>query len=77
MFNLFIGYNHTIVANETMFEVSVFCVGGVINQSVPIVLPVSNEDKDRLSEAEALALRHKGEVVAIMRKVRASQCNQM
>ncbi|XP_063725789.1 bifunctional 3'-phosphoadenosine 5'-phosphosulfate synthase-like isoform X3 [Symsagittifera roscoffensis] len=50
------------------------CVGdnfrsGVINQSVPIVLPVSNEDKDRLSEAEALALRHKGEVVAIMRKV--------
>ena len=60
-----------------MFEVSVFCVGGVINQSVPIVLPVSNEDKERLSGAEALALRHKGEVVAIMRKVRTSQCNQM
>lgn len=43
--------------------------GGVINQSVPIVLPVSTEDKERIgSEAAAIALKYEGKVVAIMRQ---------
>jgi len=41
--------------------------GGVINQSVPIVLPVSTEDKDKLSEAKAIALNFNGQPVAIIR----------
>ena len=44
-------------------------VGGVINQSVPIVLPVSTEDKETIgSEAAAIALKYEGKVVAIMRQ---------
>ncbi|XP_035226882.1 bifunctional 3'-phosphoadenosine 5'-phosphosulfate synthase-like isoform X2 [Stegodyphus dumicola] len=41
--------------------------GGVINQSIPIVLPVSTEDKDRLYDVSAFALRHNGNCVAILR----------
>ena len=41
--------------------------GGTINQSVPIVLPVSTKDKDRLEDCDAIALRHEGKVVAILR----------
>lgn len=41
--------------------------GGVINQSVPIVLPVSTEDKDRLCESAAIALKYQGTPVAILR----------
>lgn len=37
------------------------------NQSVPIVLAVSTEDKDRLAGVKTLALRYKGQAVAILR----------
>jgi 3'-phosphoadenosine 5'-phosphosulfate synthase len=42
--------------------------GGVINQSIPIVLPVSTEDKTRLESSESIALNHEGKAVAILRK---------
>ncbi|XP_051769961.1 bifunctional 3'-phosphoadenosine 5'-phosphosulfate synthase 2b [Ctenopharyngodon idella] len=41
--------------------------GGIINMSVPIVLPVSKEDKERLDGCTAFALEFKGQKVAIMR----------
>uniref|UniRef100_A0A8C1SG69 3'-phosphoadenosine 5'-phosphosulfate synthase 2b n=1 Tax=Cyprinus carpio TaxID=7962 RepID=A0A8C1SG69_CYPCA len=41
--------------------------GGVINMSVPIVLPVSKDDKKRLDGCAAFALEFKGLKVAIMR----------
>ncbi|XP_017338528.1 bifunctional 3'-phosphoadenosine 5'-phosphosulfate synthase 2b isoform X1 [Ictalurus punctatus] len=41
--------------------------GGTINLSIPIVLPVSKEDKDRLDGCAAFALEYKGRRVAIMR----------
>lgn len=42
--------------------------GGVINQSVPIVLPVSTEDKERIgTQATAIALKYEDKVVAILR----------
>ena len=34
--------------------------GGVVNQSVPIVLPVSTEDKERLMEENAFTLVYEG-----------------
>ena len=40
----------------------------MINQSIPIVLPVSTEDKERLGGAASLALKYKGEVVAVLRQ---------
>lgn len=42
--------------------------GGVTNQSIPIVLPVSSDDKARLEECEAIALSYEGKRVAVMRK---------
>ncbi|XP_051523697.1 bifunctional 3'-phosphoadenosine 5'-phosphosulfate synthase 2-like [Myxocyprinus asiaticus] len=41
--------------------------GGIINMSVPIVLPVSKEDKERLEGCAAFTLEFKGRKVAIMR----------
>ncbi|KAK7122843.1 hypothetical protein R3I94_019828 [Phoxinus phoxinus] len=41
--------------------------GGIINLSVPIVLPVSKDDKERLEGFTAFALEFKGQKVAIMR----------
>ncbi|KAF4106706.1 bifunctional 3'-phosphoadenosine 5'-phosphosulfate synthase 2b [Onychostoma macrolepis] len=41
--------------------------GGVINMSVPIVLPVSKDDKERLDSCAAFTLELKGQKVAIMR----------
>ncbi|CAI9588005.1 unnamed protein product, partial [Staurois parvus] len=41
--------------------------GGIINLSIPIVLPVSTEDKERLSELKAFALSYEGRKVAILR----------
>ncbi|XP_026132656.1 bifunctional 3'-phosphoadenosine 5'-phosphosulfate synthase 2b [Carassius auratus] len=41
--------------------------GGVINMSVPIVLPVSKDDKEKLNGCTAFALEFKGQKVAIMR----------
>lgn len=40
---------------------------GVINQSIPIVLPVQTADKDKLEGKEAFALRYEGKPVAILR----------
>lgn len=41
--------------------------GGVVNQSIPIVLPASTEDKNRLEGTAALALRYEGKLYAIIR----------
>ena len=41
--------------------------GGVFSQSVPIVLPVSEEDKKRLESSGAFSLVYEGLIVAIMR----------
>lgn len=42
--------------------------GGVTNQSIPIVLPVTTEDKNRLENEPAFALKHNGKVYAILRQ---------
>nr|XP_009857500.1 ATP sulfurylase/APS kinase isoform X3 [Ciona intestinalis] len=39
-----------------------------INQSVPIVLPVHSADKERVENAEAIALKYDGQVKAILHK---------
>ena len=41
--------------------------GKVVNQSVPIVLPATAEDKARLAAAPAIALTYEGKSVAILR----------
>lgn len=41
---------------------------GVSNQSIPIVLPVSAEDKEQLDGCSAFTLRYEGRPVAILRK---------
>ncbi|XP_039559615.1 bifunctional 3'-phosphoadenosine 5'-phosphosulfate synthase 2 [Passer montanus] len=41
---------------------------GVVNLSVPIVLPLSAEDKRRLEGSAALALRFQGRAVAVLRR---------
>ncbi|KAG0414018.1 hypothetical protein HPB47_008843 [Ixodes persulcatus] len=41
---------------------------GVTNQSIPIVLPVTTQDKERLEDAESIALRWNGKVYAILRQ---------
>lgn len=41
--------------------------GGICNQSVPIVLPVSSEDKERLEGCSAMALCYNGKRYAILR----------
>lgn len=42
--------------------------GSVINQSVPIVLPVHTEDKERLAGQDAFVLCYEGQNVAILRQ---------
>lgn len=42
-------------------------IGGVINLSVPVVLPVSGADKERLDGVTAMALVYEGRRVAILR----------
>ena len=39
-----------------------------MNQSIPIVLPVTTEDKERLSGVSAFTLTFNGHLVAILRK---------
>ncbi|XP_064614711.1 bifunctional 3'-phosphoadenosine 5'-phosphosulfate synthase-like isoform X4 [Liolophura sinensis] len=41
--------------------------GGVSNQSIPIVLSCSTEDKEKLHDCAAFTLRYEGKCVAIMR----------
>lgn len=40
--------------------------GGVTNQSIPIVLPVTTEDMKRLENEPAFALKHNGKVYAVL-----------
>lgn len=42
-------------------------IGGVINLSVPVVLPISTADKERLDGVTAMALVYEGKRVAILR----------
>ncbi|XP_077505678.1 3'-phosphoadenosine 5'-phosphosulfate synthase isoform X1 [Amblyomma americanum] len=42
--------------------------GGVTNQSIPIVLPVTTEDMKRLENEPAFALKHNGKVYAVLRQ---------
>ena len=42
-------------------------VEGVVNQSIPIVLPIQTADKEKLEDKKALALRYEGKPVAILR----------
>ncbi|XP_024085239.1 bifunctional 3'-phosphoadenosine 5'-phosphosulfate synthase isoform X2 [Cimex lectularius] len=44
------------------------CLQDGHNQSVPIVLPVSTEDKERLEGEPAMTLCYKGKVVAVLRE---------
>lgn len=41
--------------------------GGVTNQSIPIVLPVHSNDKERLEGCASFALRYNGKPVAVLR----------
>ena len=43
------------------------CTDGIISQSVPIVLPVSNQDKETLTDSAAIALIYNGKRVAVLR----------
>ena len=40
---------------------------GIISQSIPIVLPVSNQDKETLNGSAAIALNYNNERVAVLR----------
>jgi 3'-phosphoadenosine 5'-phosphosulfate synthase len=42
---------------------------GVFSQSIPIVLPISTEDKERLGSAKSILLVYEGKSVAILRDV--------
>lgn len=42
--------------------------GHLVSQSIPIVLPLSGHDKDRLNDVSAIALHFKNECYAILRK---------
>lgn len=50
-----------------MLSVLLCPAGGVINLSVPIVLPATHEDKERLDGCTAFALMYEGRRVAILR----------
>lgn len=54
---------HNIISSFSSPVVS----GGVINLSVPVVLPVSTTDKERLDGVTAMALVYEGRRVAILR----------
>jgi len=41
--------------------------GGITNQSIPIVLPVNTEDKERLEGSSAFSLSYEGKRIAILR----------
>jgi len=40
--------------------------GGVSNQSIPIVLPLSTADKERLQDQAAFSLKYKGQTMAVL-----------
>lgn len=41
---------------------------GVINQSIPLVLPIQTSDKEKLGSCEAFTLKYEGKDIAIIRK---------
>ncbi|XP_055877503.1 bifunctional 3'-phosphoadenosine 5'-phosphosulfate synthase-like isoform X2 [Biomphalaria glabrata] len=41
---------------------------GVINQSIPLVLPIKTSDKEKLDKCEAITLKYEGKDIAILRK---------
>ncbi|KAF2361385.1 Adenylyl-sulfate kinase [Trinorchestia longiramus] len=41
---------------------------GIVNQSIPIVLPVTTEDKERVAGCEELCLRYEGRPVGIIKR---------
>lgn len=41
--------------------------GSIVNQSVPVVLPVDDSTKDRLTGSAAIALTHNGRPIAVLR----------
>ncbi|XP_050312090.1 bifunctional 3'-phosphoadenosine 5'-phosphosulfate synthase [Anthonomus grandis grandis] len=53
---------------QTIHFNCLFQDGNPVNQSVPIVLPLSTLDKDRLQDSSALALYYKQNCYAILRK---------
>lgn len=51
-----------------LWHSAVLCVsGGAINLSVPIVLPVTTETKEKLDGCSAIALEYQGSRVAVLR----------
>lgn len=44
-----------------------FITDGMISQSIPIVLPVSNQDKETLTGSAAIALIYNSKRVAVLR----------
>lgn len=64
-------YLHSPHSSQTHSIISSFYFpvvsGGVINLSVPVVLPVSTADKERLDGVTAMALVYEGRRVAILR----------
>lgn len=57
------------VSQCTVYLNAPSCVsGGAINLSVPIVLPVSTEAKQKLDGCAAIALEYQGKRVAILRQ---------
>jgi len=53
---------------QTLHFNNIKSVDGSSNQSVPIILPISTEDKDRLKEEKSVALRYNGKIVAVIRE---------
>ena len=41
--------------------------GGVTNQSIPIVLPVGTEDKERMEGCSAISINYENRCIAILR----------
>lgn len=51
-----------------MILLSMCFPAGVVNQSIPLVLPIRTVDKERLEGNVAFTLKYKGEDIAIIRK---------
>ena len=49
-------------------HINVCPTAGVINQSIPLVLPIQTSDKEKLGSCEAFTLKYEGKDIAIMRK---------
>ena len=54
--------------NELSYKNANYSSAGVVNQSIPLVLPIKTEDKERLTGAEAFTLKYQGQDVAVLRQ---------